>query len=414
MKFDYNASLEFLRELMRIDCTEGKATEGNPFGENLTRALHLVLDKMRELGFITENLDNYCGTATYGEGELFDVLGHLDTVPVGDGWDFDPFGAVISGGKLYGRGALDDKGPMIAAVAAAARLIDEGLKPKKQLRFIFGLNEETGWKCMKHFEKTHRFAPLGFSPDGDFPVINAEKGMFCYNIDLKKPANLLKLHSGDRANIVPAAATATVLSDGAEKDFTATGKAAHASHPELGESALIKLLLSMDEVPELKRIGEIFREYDGSTAGLNMRDEESGALTLNLGTARIIGDVVRFELDVRCPVTISKDTVTACLQKIDGFRASLFYYHEPLYIKPDHPFVSTLLSAYEKVTGKKAEPIAIGGGTFARLLPLGCAFGPALPGVECPIHQANECVSLDHYQLMCDIYYEALKTLCFE
>lgn len=414
MNFDFDKSLAFLRELMKIDCTEGQATEGNPFGENLTRALNLVLDKMSELGFATENLDNYCGTATYGEGELFDVLGHLDTVPAGDGWAFDPFGAEISDGKLYGRGALDDKGPMIAAVCAAARLIDEGFKPKKKLRFIFGLNEESGWACMEHFKKTHDFAPLGFSPDGDFPVINAEKGMFRYNVDVKKPSNLLKLHSGDRANIVPPTASATVLSDGAETEYNASGKAAHASHPELGENALIKLLLSLDAVPELKRIGEIFSAYDGSEAGLKMQDEQSGALTLNLGTARIIGDVVRFELDVRCPVTISKDTVTAILGKIGGFRASLFYYHEPLYIKPDHPFISTLLSAYEKVAGKKAEPIAIGGGTFARLLPLGCAFGPALPDAECPIHQANECVSLDHYRFMCDIYYEALKTLCFE
>lgn len=414
MKFDYEASLAFLQELIRIDCTEERAEEGHPFGKNLSRALSLTLDKCKEIGFETENLDNYCGTATYGQGELFDVLGHLDTVPAGDGWNFDPYGAEISDGKLYGRGTLDDKGPMVAALCAAARLIEEGRKPVKKLRFIFGLNEESGWKCMEHFQKTHGFASLGFSPDGDFPVINAEKGMFRYNIDLKKPVALKVLNSGERANIVPQSATATVVSADGETVLTASGKAAHASHPELGDNALIKLLLSLDEIPELKRIGEIFAASDGSSAGLKMRDDESGELTLNLGTARIIGDVVRFELDVRCPVTVDMETVTQRLQEIGGFRASLSYYHEPLYIAPDHPFVSTLLRSYEKVVGKRAEPIAIGGGTFARLLPLGCAFGPALPDEECPIHQANECVSLDHYRLMCDIYYEALKTLCFE
>lgn len=413
MKFDFDASLAFLRELLRIDCTEGAPVGEHPFGENLTRALNLVLDKMRELGFSCENLDNYCGTASFGEGELFDVLGHLDTVPVGEGWEHDPFGAEIEDGILYGRGTLDDKGPMIAAVYAAARLIDEGRTPKKKLRFIFGLNEESGWNCMKHFAKTHEFAPLGFSPDGDFPVINAEKGMFCYYIDVKKPATLLKLYAGERANIVPPTASATVLTDGKETDFSTVGKAAHASRPELGENALIKLLLKLDCIPELNRIGALFAKTDGSSVGLKLSDEESGDLTLNLGTARIIGDVVRFQLDIRCPVTITKDTVTEILQKVGGFRASLWYYHEPLYIPPEHPYLATLLASYEKVTGEKAKPLAVGGGTFARLLPLGCAFGPALPGKVCPIHQANECVSLDHYKVMCDIYYEALKSLCF-
>lgn len=414
MKFDYEASLAFLRELIKIDCTEKPAEDGHPFGRNLSRALDLVLDKCGELGFVTENLDNYCGTAVFGEGELFDVLGHLDTVPAGEGWEHDPYGAEIADGKLYGRGTLDDKGPMIAALGAAARLIEEGRTPVRKLRFIFGLNEESGWKCMEHFSKTHEFAPLGFSPDGDFPVINAEKGMFRYNLDLKRPAALKALNAGERANIVPQSATATVISENGETVLTAKGTAAHASHPELGDNALIKLLTGLDAIPELKRIGELFANSDGSSTGLKMSDEESGALTLNLGTARVIGDVVRFELDVRCPVTVDKDCVTRILQQIGGFRASLSYYHEPLYIAPDHPFVSTLLACYEKVVGKKARPIAIGGGTFARLLPLGCAFGPALPDTECPIHQANECVSLDHYRLMCDIYYEALKELCFK
>jgi len=89
------------------------------------------------------------------------------------------------------------------------------------------------------------------------------------------------------------------------------------------------------------------------------------------------------------------------------------FYHDPLYISPDHPLVKTLLDAYKKVVPSDAKPIAIGGGTYARALPVGIAFGPCFPFTKSSIHEKDEFIDLDEFKMMAEIYYHALKELCF-
>ena len=85
------------------------------------------------------------GWCEFGEGdEMIAVLGHLDVVPEGEGWTFDPFGGEIRDGKIFGRGLMDDKGPTMAALYAMAALRDSGLPLKRRIRILFGTNEETG------------------------------------------------------------------------------------------------------------------------------------------------------------------------------------------------------------------------------------------------------------------------------
>lgn len=411
MNFGLTDALDFLTKLIKIPSVQGEPGEGMPFGKDVNDALVLALNRLDALGYSTKNLDGYCGYGTIGEGEKFDVLMHLDVVPEGKGWHYDPYGGEFVDGKLYGRGALDDKGPVAAVLYAIDRLITEGLKPKKQIRIILGCNEESGWKCMDHFAECEEFAPMGISPDGDFPVINCEKGIVYHTITLPLPEGVEYLTAGDRANMVP---------DHAEIKFTdgtvmeTKGKSAHGSHPEMGDNALIKLLLQLrDRVPELYAIGEKFSSHYGLNVGLNMMDAESGSLSLNLGTAKTENGKIVFELDIRYPVTKSMDTVTDILKhNVDGEVERVFY-HEPLYLAPDNELVSTLLSAYNKVTGENASPIAIGGGTYARCLKLGCAFGPMFPDEEDCIHQPDEHIKLSSFIKMSDIYYEAFKQLCF-
>src|SRR3712207_4418766 len=112
---------------------------------DLVKALEHVLEVSKKLGFKTVNVDNYVGYAEFGTGEEYiTALGHVDVVPEGDGWIHPPYAAEIHDGKLYGRGALDDKGPIIATLYGAKAIMDLGLPISKRIRIIFGTSEEIG------------------------------------------------------------------------------------------------------------------------------------------------------------------------------------------------------------------------------------------------------------------------------
>lgn len=85
-------------------------------------------ERMRFSDENTPDIDNLY--ARIGSGSPhFCFAGHTDVVPVGDAdaWTVDPFGGEIKGGQLFGRGAADMKGSIASFVAAASRLVREGL-----------------------------------------------------------------------------------------------------------------------------------------------------------------------------------------------------------------------------------------------------------------------------------------------
>ena len=110
---------EDIAALCKIKSVEGDPKPGMPFGEGPAQALEAALAMGERMGFKTENFDNYVGHIEYGEGEeIVGILGHVDVVPAGDGWETDPWGSVIRDGKLWGRGVLDDKGPVLTCLYA--------------------------------------------------------------------------------------------------------------------------------------------------------------------------------------------------------------------------------------------------------------------------------------------------------
>ena len=177
-------------EIVKIPSVNEISTDTNkPFGENVNKALEHFLKLGERLGFRTKNIDGYCGYVEFGEGkEMLGIIGHLDVVPVGDGWSYLPFDPVIADGKLYGRGSTDDKGPVIAALYAM-KAVKELCKVNKRVRLIVGLNEENDWKCIEHYKKVEEMPTLGFSPDADFPCIYAEKGLLSVYISKKIEEN---------------------------------------------------------------------------------------------------------------------------------------------------------------------------------------------------------------------------------
>lgn len=447
MKATNENALQALVDLIQIKSIEAPAVEDYPFGRENGRALEYVLDLMSTFGAKVKNVDNYCGWAEFGEGELFGILVHLDVVPASGVWKYPPFSGTIAEGKLFGRGALDDKGPAIACMFSLAKLIQEGKKPNKRIRFIFGCDEESGWLDLERYAKTEEVPEVGFSPDADFPVIYSEKGVLHFQISLPKPKFINYMTGGSAVNMVPDQAVVSILAQdkisalagsmklnisGDETPKTkgpgkkpifqpieATGQSAHGSTPEKGESAILKLLEFLAKASDdktLKKLFLAFEKSDGSGLGIKIDGGKEGDLTLNVGKVKTDNNNIYFDLDIRYPAITTKEAVQEKIKKalpeINDFR--LLGAHDPLYVDPDSDLVQTLLNAYDKVMGTKSQPVAIGGATYARFLKQGVAFGPEFPGSNPTIHQPNENIELKDFYKLIEIYYEAIKNLCFE
>lgn len=424
-------------ECLAFDTVQSTPCELSPFGEGVGKCIKYTLDLAQKFGFTTFNNQGYYGVAEIGEGETFGILGHLDTVPYDNLWKHNPLGEICDD-KIYGRGILDNKGPMLACLFSVYSLLLEGKTPKKTIKFIFGGNEESGWGCIDKYLECDVMPKLGFSPDGDFPVINCEKGIVHYKLSFAKPRNLVSLDGGSRVNVVMEDCNAKLsvplssrhynkaypklrfTKSGDTTSVASFGKSAHGSHPEKGDNALINMFKAFAEAfgenSLYAKLYEKFCDVNGNNVGLGLSDEKSGSLTLNVGLAYLEEDRLVLELDIRFPVTYTEQEILNALksnlsdilldiQKTGG--------HDPLYVKENDELVQALLNSYNMVTGEKATPISIGGGTYARAMPHGVAFGPIFPHMESTIHERDEYVKIEDFRKMATIYYEAIKELCF-
>lgn len=422
----FREAVEAARKLIRIPSVESAPSTLAPFGKENREALDTALEIASKIGFNTFCGEGYYGYAEVGDSEkpLFGILGHLDVVPVTDGWKYPPFEGRIAEGCLWGRGAEDDKAPMMAAMFAVRELLDEGLEPKKRVRLIFGCNEESGWRCIEEYLKKEELPEWGFSPDADFPVIYAEKAVSHLRLKVPLPEGLKSFSAGTRVNIVPdhaecvteAAFSYSRLPDGISAlnaGFEAFGRSAHGSTPREGDNAACKLIAFLSEgLPSLKRF-RAFEATDGSLLGLKTDDEIYGALTLNAGVFETVGDSLFVSVDFRHPAKITTESIIERLKEFFGGEVEVRGSHRPLYVPKEHPLVKALSEAYALVTGDNAEPVSVGGATYARAIPVAVAFGPVFPGEHSNIHQTDERISLENFEKMMKIYKYAIKKLCF-
>lgn len=416
-----NEAVEKISESVRIDSSFTKYTSKTPFGQGAADCLAHFLALAQSLGFVTHNYDNYAGEVIYGEGsEEFAILCHLDVVPAGSGWTKPPFGGVIEDGKIWGRGATDDKGPAICCLYALKALKDEGFVPSKRIKLIVGCNEESGWHCIEYYKEFARMPETGFSPDANFPVIYAEKGILQLRLHfpLVRPP-FLYLEGGKANNMVCDECEATPRSVsifrakecGLEikgKKLVSTGKSAHASTPELGKDAILPILRYFSVKNE--DIERIIRCVFDDMYGLKKLEDETGKLTLSPNVIKFRKGQISLLVDIRYPATIDVEKVIAIIDRF-GVKYETVQHQPPLYHKKDSELVKTLLSVYEECTGKKAKPIAIGGGTYARALKNGVGFGPEMPNEESCIHQADEYISIERVELLLNAYKKAIERL---
>lgn len=440
--------IESVRESIRFPSVEApSAGEGAPFGEAVRDALEHALKLGEKFGFSTTNLDGYAGCIDYGEGdEMLGVVCHLDVVPEGEGWTHPPYAAEIADGRIYGRGAMDDKGPAICAIYALAAIKAANIPLRRRIRIILGTNEETGWGCMDHYRKVAEIPTMSFSPDADYPVVNSEKGI--YHTTLRCKANTaVRINGGTRANVVCGKCNVFVPVDVetvekhleifAEKGFefklTAVsggtqivimGLDAHGSMPEMGRNAMqaaFALLTCLPLEGEDKRVIETLHDrfkFDmhGESIGLD-KEDASGRLSLNPGV--IAWDETGFEIsiDVRHPISLDVNEVRTRIEAaLAGFEPVCVHekQQDGHYIPADSELVSKLLKVYAERTGEYKEPLAIGGGTYARAFPNAVAFGCEQPGISGPVHMPDEFIGIDELMFNAHMIADAMIALASE
>jgi len=413
-----DAILNAVCKSIRIRSVEEPPQPGMPFGKGPKEALDNALELSEALEFRTKNLDDMIGFAEWGSGsEMVAALGHLDVVEAGGDWKHPPFAGEIHDDCIWGRGTVDDKGPTIGALFALKALAMSGLPLSRRIRVIFGTNEETGGADVLHYREKEELPVMAFTPDANYPVIFAEKGILTFLLSKKiyqhqGSAQLVKLEGGTASNIVPDFADATVaFPDGSNKHFVGKGLAAHGSKPELGQNAVIDLLRhlsSLDFCPDLSRwfalfLEKIGDETNGKSLGISIQDDKFGSLTLNLATMNLrkspVQDRIEAVVDIRYPVTKRPEDIWQAINKLvssTGVQVSVVRSKEPLYIPEDSPLVTKLQEVYQKKTGEAASPVSIGGGTYAKALPNTVAFGPVFSNQEDLTHKENERITIKH------------------
>lgn len=454
--------LKDLFRLLKIESVreDDLATEEAPVGPGPLAALEEFLAMAREDGFETEQLGPWAGHVKVGEGEeLLGILGHMDVVPAGTGWDTDPFEPQIINDRIYARGSSDDKGPTVAAYFAIKLLRELGVEFNKRIHLIVGTDEESGWQCMDYYFQHAPMPDLGFSPDANFPIINGEKGnvsaLFDFEVgdNVEGDLHLSTFKAGLRPNMVPQDATATIevknnelvneltkafegylesnsnlsgelTAESNTLTFNLSGKAAHGSTPEKGVNAgtfLAKFLEiyqfdqsdAQDFINLLSR--ELFEGFDGSKIGVNHVHEVMGEVSMNVG---IIDYDASHGGHVDANFRFPEGTTPEIM--LDQIKDHLLAYSvsvtmsdskEPHYVPGDDPLVQTLLTVYEKQTGHKGEEKTIGGGTYGRLMPRGVAFGALFPDSIDTMHQANEFLAVEDLLKATAIYAESIYEL---
>ena len=425
----HDEMIDTLQKWIRVPSVKGEAAPGAPFGKEVRSMLDMALADCEQMGFKTQNFDGYIAHADLGEGSDEDalaILAHLDVVPEGDGWKYPPYGAVIENGRMYGRGTSDDKGPAVAALYAMKAVKDAGIPLRHKVRLILGCDEESGWEDIAHYNKVATMPRMGFSPDASYPIINIEKGICrleLHGVLSNEGLQVIAFNNGERPNVIPGRASALVAGDAATVaqaeaadkkldipaevqltdkgvSITLTGISGHAAYPETARNANGEMLLLLRELGvqgDLRLLADkIGLDYKGEGLEISVSDGISGYLTCNLGIIRAGEGGVYATLDIRYPVMTNPDMIIKNVSaSLPGMRVDAMEVKEPHHVPAGSELVQKLLDAYHEVTGYERKCLYTGGGTYARSLQEGVAFGASFPQDEDLAHQANEYADIE-------------------
>lgn len=447
--------IDTLAAWVAVPSVRGDARPGMPYGAEPARMLKLALEQCAALGFQTESVADCMGSVELNDlPAALAVLCHLDVVPAGEGWSQDPF--VLTHrqdtDRLYGRGAIDNKGPAVAALYAMRAIRELHIPMKHGVRLLLGTDEENGSSDLTAYLQQRTMPPMVFTPDGDYPVINIEKGMLRLTLTagielVESGCRVEAMEGGTVVNGVPACASARIrdcsrqqleslckqLPEGIRADLSETdgccdvtlqGLSAHASKPELGKNALTALLALLVQLPlpdeqhallNVLHAAYPYGDTDGSALGIGCRDEKSGALTHVLSLLTYQKGRLTAWVDLRYPLCGDGEAIIARITEVlqsGGISTQLQMHHKPHETPESSPFVRTLLDVYAKSTGQPAHALAIGGGTYVHDIPGGVAFGAEFPGEENQMHGGDESIRVDSFLKIAELTALAMIRLC--
>ncbi|WP_394174324.1 dipeptidase PepV [Guptibacillus hwajinpoensis] len=450
--------LNDLRGLLKIESVldEENASDQAPFGTGVREALDYMLALGDRDGYRTKDVKHVSGHLEFGQGEeLIGILCHVDVVPAGNGWTTPAFEPDLRDGKLFARGAIDDKGPTIASYWAMNIVKELYPSLSKRVRMIIGTDEESSWRCVDTYFKHEEMPSMGFAPDAVFPIIHAEKGIadfewiFPVNEGDDKDIILSSFHSGQRLNMVPDYAKAVCKSDEntlsqmkqsfeqflaqhdlegqasveTELSLEVHGISVHGSAPEEGINAAFRLAQFL-ESQELDQNGKAYIEFittwlvddsRGERLGVSFEDEITGPLTMNAGTFTYrYSEGGQIGINLRYPVTCQFEDVQKLFERVTdplALTMNVLDHMTPHHVPKDHQLIQKLQQVYEKQMGEKADLLSIGGGTYARSLEAGVAFGALFKGKPQLAHQKDEYVEMDDLLKAAAIYAEAIYEL---
>ncbi|MFZ8102164.1 Sapep family Mn(2+)-dependent dipeptidase, partial [Staphylococcus arlettae] len=311
----------------------------------------------------------------------------------------------------------------------------------------------------RYFE-TEEMPTLGFAPDAEFPAIHGEKGISTFDViqtakaeDIDEPDyELYSFVSGQRYNMVPDEAIAKVLVkenmtdviqsfenylqqnqldgtstvDSGVLELKVFGKAVHGMDPSKGTNAGLYLLnflanLKLDKTASnFVAFSEryLFKSDFGEKMGMKFHTDVMGDVTTNIGVINYNNqEGGSFGINLRYPEGFEfTKALTRFEEEINalGFDIELGKNQSPHYVDKNDPFVQSLVETYRNQTGDHSEPYVIGGGTYARNLDKGVAFGAMFKDTEDLMHQKNEYMTKKQLLDATSIYLEALYKLCVE
>lgn len=403
--------------LVEIPSVSSPAVSDKPFGEGSYNALMEMLKIAKEHGMVTRNYENYCGGACFEGSEDADIgfWGHLDVVPEGDNWIYEPYKATLKDGYMIARGASDNKGPTVATMYAVQCLKDLGIPLKKKYKLFFGCDEEKGMEDVQYYAKNYPCPALCITPDSSFPVKYAEKGILevnLYSKPLTDASAVTEFKAGLASNMVPNYAHAKACG----VSYDTVGASAHTAYPYAGVNALVELLdkllaldtLTADERAAFELYRVIVSDFNGIAAGIACKDDISGDMTCVGSMADIENGRLMLHINIRYPVRVPSDGIIAGLKALsEKYGCDCFVKNDskPNDFPADHPIVTTITAVCSDFEGKEMESSVMGGGTYARKLPKAFACGMGLdkpddfkdflPEGHGGAHAPDECLHID-------------------
>lgn len=424
--------------LLRIPSVydETTASAQAPYGQSVRRALAYMKSLCEREGFHVLEYGGHAISASWGTGERVDIVSHLDVVGVAGDWSEDPFSGAVHGGFVHGRGAQDMKSGAFLTFLALKLVKDSGIVPQKEFRLVYGADEERTMEDMRYYVSRAGLPAFAFTPDGQFPMANGEKGALMWVMEGDYSGCIHELDGGIQPNVIPPEAAALVdLHDADEVRrrmeelgisgeavpergslrISVRGRACHASRPEGGLSAvtgLLRLLAGLSGEEDVRALAEGFSDPYGGGLGMALDLPPMGKLTLNPGVVTVRDGRIRLLIDCRYPAGVSSKELTGRLAgAFPGYSVTLPYDDPPTYTPPEDPCVRALGAAYETAAGRAWVPAVSGGVSYSKVFGRCVTFGPV--GEESPMlaHQKDEKISEADCVAALEIYHRAILNL---